>query len=157
MKLFEYKKPDSSVWEFHAERVGKKHSIYDCFYCGLLNEKVETGGIYYCPNPHCPGPGGAWFRSTLDSYKELDDGSHTVDGDEWKEKADKYLREQGRVVEPITDEELQKIKDEIPKLIQPEKQLLKLIARIDFEKARADKAEELIIKCMTTLESALKS
>jgi hypothetical protein len=28
-----------------------------CWYCGLDDEKVEAGGIYYCPNIFCFGCG----------------------------------------------------------------------------------------------------
>lgn len=87
------KRPESrGPWEFefHPKNKGKKCGVWDCFYCGLRDGKVEAGGIWYCPNGHCPGPGGAWFRAKLKSYR--DDGSgHTVDGDEWKAAWDLYV------------------------------------------------------------------
>lgn len=60
-------------------------TIYTCWYCGLHHTKVEAGGVYYCPNPLCTGPGGAWFRATLKSFK--DEGQrHSVDPVEWLER-----------------------------------------------------------------------
>lgn len=61
---------------------------YTCFSCGLLHQKVECQGIWYCPNALCMGCGGGWFRNKLNSYKECNDGSgcHTVDEDEWLKK-----------------------------------------------------------------------
>jgi hypothetical protein len=53
--------------------------IFKCHYCGLIHKRVEAGGIYYCPNTLCLGPGAAYFRSTCKSYKEDRWGKHTVD------------------------------------------------------------------------------
>jgi hypothetical protein len=61
-----------------------------CYYCGLSNEKVEAAGIWHCPNPRCTGPGGAWFRSRLSSFTEVEAGRHTVDPDEWEVAAAAY-------------------------------------------------------------------
>jgi hypothetical protein len=63
---------------------------FTCFYCNLFHEKVEAEGIFYCPNALCTGPGGESFRSTLDSYKDIDDKSHCVDEDEWLKKGKQY-------------------------------------------------------------------
>lgn len=61
---------------------------YRCHYCGVVHQDVEAGGIYHCPNPFCLGPGNGYFRSTLNSYKEVDNGKHVVeDTDEWFEAA----------------------------------------------------------------------
>lgn len=65
--------------------------LYNCYYCGLHNDKVECSGLFYCPNPKCTGPGGAYFRSTLKSYKELPCGGHTVDDEELDKKSDEYI------------------------------------------------------------------
>jgi ribosomal protein L37AE/L43A len=67
----------------------KSRGHLTCYYCGLKNDKTEAGGIYYCPNPRCIGPGGAWFRMRLKSYIEIDN-RHTVDEEEWKTAADEY-------------------------------------------------------------------
>lgn len=53
-----------------------------CYYCKLHHEKVEAGGVYYCPNALCTGPGGASFRREVPSYAEQKDGTHTVDHSE---------------------------------------------------------------------------
>jgi len=58
-----------------------------CFSCGIKNKRVEAQGIWYCPNALCQGCGGAWFRATLESYKECcGNGRHTVDEVEWLTK-----------------------------------------------------------------------
>ena len=88
--LAPHTKPSDGTWKFYPSRKGKKRSIWDCFYCGLLSEKVECAGMYYCPNPLCAGPGGAWFRRKLLSYKESGNGGHTVDELEWKMAAKAY-------------------------------------------------------------------
>jgi hypothetical protein len=67
-----------------------------CFYCDLIHPKIEASGIWYCPNALCEGPGGAYFRSTLDSYQELEDEfGHTVDEDEYLTKGRAYNKEHG--------------------------------------------------------------
>jgi hypothetical protein len=63
-----------------------------CYYCKWKSNRVEAGGIYYCPNAYCPGPGGAWFRYTLNSYKEDKHcNRHTVSECEYYWKAMKYM------------------------------------------------------------------
>jgi len=64
--------------------------IFKCFYCGLKDKRVECSGIWYCPNPHCPGPGGHWFRATLNSYTVNNDGTHSVCEEELEEKANQW-------------------------------------------------------------------
>ena len=59
----------------------QKYDTYKCLYCGYRNKQVEAQGIWHCPNALCTGPGAAYFRSTLKSYKEVPRG-HTVD--EWE-------------------------------------------------------------------------
>lgn len=66
-----------------------------CYYCHLRHDQVEAGGVWYCPNPLCTGPGGAYFRSKLKSYKEVEDNRHTVDPDEWLQTALAVLQEPG--------------------------------------------------------------
>lgn len=57
-----------------------------CFYCGLEHPRVEAGGLYFCPNTMCPGPGGHSHRAKLASYKEESwpKSGHTVDEEEWR-------------------------------------------------------------------------
>jgi len=65
--------------------------VYEkCFSCEIKHPKVECIGIWYCPNALCRGVGAAWFRSTLDSYKEIDGIHHEVCKIEWLEKGRKY-------------------------------------------------------------------
>jgi hypothetical protein len=46
----------------------------------------------HCPNPYCHGPGAAFFRSKLKSYKEDGNGNtHTVDEQEYRDAAKRYL------------------------------------------------------------------
>ena len=67
--------------------------IEKCYYCNLINEKIEASGMWYCPNPRCTGPGAAWFRRTLKSYEESQGGTHTVDEKEWNKKSKQYIKE----------------------------------------------------------------
>ena len=68
--------------------------IYKCYYCTIGHHKdVECGGIYYCPNPLCTGPGGAWCRHKLASYKEEEGGRHSVNWSEWRRVALAYMDE----------------------------------------------------------------
>jgi hypothetical protein len=57
-----------------------------CYYCDLEHPRVEAGGIYYCPNFLCTGPGGAPHRRKLASYAEgcYPKSGHTVDEEEWQ-------------------------------------------------------------------------
>jgi len=50
-----------------------------CNFCDLVHDKVEAGGLWYCPNPICPGCGAAYHRRKMDSYQEIENGRHTVD------------------------------------------------------------------------------
>lgn len=63
---------------------------YTCGSCGLLNPKVEARGIWHCPNALCQGSGGAWFRRTLKSYRDISASQHTVDEKEWRKKGREY-------------------------------------------------------------------
>lgn len=69
--------------------------IYICHYCGLHHKDVEAGGIHYCPNPCCLGPGQSYTRSKLDSYKEVGSGKHTVDLEELFDKGLRQALEMG--------------------------------------------------------------
>lgn len=60
----------------------KKLSHLDCYYCGCHDKDVEAGGIWYCPNAFCDGPGSVWFNSRLKSYKEQGDKKYSIDRDE---------------------------------------------------------------------------
>lgn len=53
-----------------------------CDYCGLIHSQVEAGGMYFCPNPICSGPGAHWSRASLESYTE-DEQGHEVDNVEY--------------------------------------------------------------------------
>jgi hypothetical protein len=65
-----------------------------CYYCHLRHKQVEAGGVWHCPNPLCTGPGGAYFRSKLTSYKEVENARHTVDYAEWLNASiDKLMNE----------------------------------------------------------------
>jgi hypothetical protein len=65
--------------------------IYTCRSCGITDDKVECGGIFHCPNPFCHGSGGAYFRTTLKSYVENNDRTHSVDPTEWAASSISYL------------------------------------------------------------------
>ncbi len=87
------KPPENRPWDFVfiPENIGKKVSIYDCFYCGLKDGAVECGGMFYCPNGLCDGPGSGWFNRTLKSYK--DEGkTYSIDNEErveqWKKRCE---------------------------------------------------------------------
>jgi len=56
----------------HVEIVHNHHQ--QCCYCHLEDKMVEAGGVFFCPNPLCMGPGGAWFRHGLDSFRIVDGG-----------------------------------------------------------------------------------
>jgi hypothetical protein len=52
---------------------------YTCHYCDLTHKRVEAGGMWFCPNPACVGPGAAYWRSQhLKSYRDKGD-QYTVD------------------------------------------------------------------------------
>jgi hypothetical protein len=73
-----------------------------CYYCKLTHATVEAGGVWYCPNPLCTGPGAAWFRASLKSYKEIgQSGKHTVDAFEAIEQAFVHLRKDKNVDDAI--------------------------------------------------------
>ena len=74
----------------NPRNIGKKLDTHDCYYCGCHDTKVEAGGMWHCPNPHCTGCGVAWFCSKLKSYKNRGD-RYTVNGYEKKYAADLYL------------------------------------------------------------------
>jgi hypothetical protein len=62
---------------------------YLCYFCGLSHKRVEAGGMWFCPNFTCMGPGNHGFRKrNLKSYKEVENQRHTVDDQEWKELAE---------------------------------------------------------------------
>lgn len=77
------------------DELKKERENFTCFSCGLFHEKLEAQGIWYCPNALCMGCGGAWFRNTLDSYRECNDGSdsYTIDPSEWLDKGIIYNHE----------------------------------------------------------------
>ena len=73
---------------------------YTCYYCGLASKQVEAGGVWYCPNFGCSGPGGCSHRRQLKSYVEVSGGKHSVDLQEWRDEClerarrieDRYIR-----------------------------------------------------------------
>lgn len=82
-----------------------------CCYCGLIHKDVEAGGVYYCPNVLCDGPGSFAFRSGLKSFRDLSEGrypglgGYTVDEDEYVKEAVKFAKnmESGPVREKIME------------------------------------------------------
>lgn len=59
-----------------------------CCYCKLQHVRVEDGGVSFCPNVLCTGPGGHRHRRGLASYAEERYpllGDHTVDEEEWRQ------------------------------------------------------------------------
>jgi len=65
----------------------------ECYYCHTKNQNIEGEGVWYCSNPLCTGPGAAWFRRTLDSYTENEDGTHSVDAAELQEKGNLLIKQ----------------------------------------------------------------
>lgn len=58
-------------------------SQYICFYCQLEHHDVEAGGVHYCPNRLCTGPGQATARMVhLKSFKNHADWGYTFDAKE---------------------------------------------------------------------------
>jgi hypothetical protein len=51
---------------------------YECYYCKLRDDRVEAGGVYFCPNPLCTGCGATPHRRKLKSYVEESNG-HSID------------------------------------------------------------------------------
>ena len=66
---------------------------YTCHYCKLAHRKVEAGGMWFCPNVSCAGPGNHGARKQLVSYHENANGSHSVDNQDWKKFCEAYLLE----------------------------------------------------------------
>jgi hypothetical protein len=87
----EMSQDDAPLKVRHVEIV--KNHAGQCCYCHLEDKLVEAGGVFFCPNPICMGPGGAWFRSGLDSFRLVDGGRHSVETDEWERKGDEYLKD----------------------------------------------------------------
>lgn len=56
-------------------------SALECHYCGLVHPLVEAGGVHYCPNRLCTGPGSWSHRKDLKSFKDVE-GGYTVDAQE---------------------------------------------------------------------------
>jgi len=65
--------------------VGEMRVAETCYYCGLEHSEVEAGGIWFCPNFMCTGPGGCSHRAKLASYRQQyrPKTCHTVDEEEW--------------------------------------------------------------------------
>jgi hypothetical protein len=49
-----------------------------CHYCELPHRLVEAGGLWYCPNVLCRGPGASSLRTQLKSYRDHGNG-YSVD------------------------------------------------------------------------------
>lgn len=46
-------------------------NIFECISCGLVDESVECGGIYYCPNPFCTVSGSTnWKIKNLEVIQD---------------------------------------------------------------------------------------
>lgn len=68
--------------------IPENKDTHTCTYCGIDDPVVEAGGMYYCPNPLCPGCGAGWFNASLASYTPDASGNrYTVDGVEQKRRA----------------------------------------------------------------------
>jgi hypothetical protein len=71
----------------------RRQDTVTCHYCGLVDDRVEAGGVYYCPNPLCTGCGAAPHRRKLKSYADdPGDRKHSIDVEElyatyWPEMA----------------------------------------------------------------------
>lgn len=88
--------PPPPVKEFtsRAPYFGERNHRLQCFYCGLEDDKVEAGGVWYCPNPLCTGPGVTnWFASKLKSYRDMGSSGGTASEEEIVQEANKYLNE----------------------------------------------------------------
>lgn len=72
-----------------------------CISCGLTHRLVEAGGVYHCPNKACTVSGNANYRSSLPSFRELSDGTHTVDWKEWALAASKESHEDPEIAAAI--------------------------------------------------------
>ena len=56
--------------------------INKCIGCGLVDDLVECGGIYYCPNPFCSASGATnWKLDNLNC-----EGNRLLNYDGWLEK-----------------------------------------------------------------------
>ena len=67
--------------------------IYTCIGCKLNDEKVECGGIYYCPNPFCSVSGATNWKSNNLNVRETSDGFILLNIDGWLEKGMKVINE----------------------------------------------------------------
>jgi ribosomal protein L37AE/L43A len=83
-----------------------KNDMYTCGACGITHKQVECKGMWYCPNALCKGAGGAWFKQTLDSYKEINaNGQHTIDENEWHVKGKLANKIRGIKIDQKHDQE----------------------------------------------------
>jgi hypothetical protein len=84
MKLIEDRKRSLKRVPFNV-KFGPKNLAdhYTCYYCGLADKHVEAGGMWWCPNFTCTGPGAHTHRRKLKSYVENADSTHSVDNVEW--------------------------------------------------------------------------
>jgi len=91
---------DTTPLKIRHVKIVKNHAG-QCCYCHLEDKLVEAGGVFYCPNPLCQGPGGAWFRSGLDSLRQVDGGRHSVETDEWESRGNDYLKDKPELLAKI--------------------------------------------------------
>jgi hypothetical protein len=61
--------------------------INKCFSCGLVDSKIEAGGIYHCPNPFCHGCGATCWKTQNLTVSKTKDGIEITDMKEWLDKA----------------------------------------------------------------------
>lgn len=60
--------------------------VNTCISCGINDELVEAGGIYYCPNPFCTVSGSTnWKRENL-NVRETGNRLILLNNDGWLEK-----------------------------------------------------------------------
>lgn len=60
--------------------------IITCISCGLVDDKVEAGGIYYCPNPFCTASGSTNWKIENLNTRRIGSSIEVVNYDGWLEK-----------------------------------------------------------------------
>jgi hypothetical protein len=70
-----------------------ERNLYKCISCGIVDEKVECGGIYHCPNPFCTASGSTYWKTKNLNVKEDSSGITLLNYDGWLEKGMKVINE----------------------------------------------------------------
>lgn len=65
-------------------KVYEKHEV--CYDCKLADESVETGGIWYCPNPFCGMSGATNWKTKNLNVRRTGDGYELLNNEGWLEK-----------------------------------------------------------------------